>query len=284
VCLDNKNRIGVIVDDNVVDLSDLSRDTKTFLNDYEHTIPQTLKVIENSKGIPLSGVKINAPIFDPEKVVCVGLNYRDHAKESNMAIPSEPVIFSKFSSSVVGPNTPIIKPNISEQVDYEVELVVVIGKKCFEVSEENALNYVGGYTIGNDVSARDFQIGRPGGQWLLGKTFATFAPIGPFLLINPLLVPNSPHFNPNNLGIKCVLNDQVVQNSNTNEFIYNVQQVISHVSKIVALNPGDIIFTGTPSGVGFARKPPLFLKPGDVVRCEIEHLGVLENPVVAQSK
>jgi len=212
--------------------------------------------------------------------VCVGLNYRDHAKESNMPIPPEPVLFSKFPSTIIGPKNPIIKPEVTNELDYEVELVVVIGEGGRHIPESSALKHVAGYTVGNDVSARDWQLKKPGGQWMAGKTFDTFAPIGPSILVNPLLLSPGDTFDPNKLGIRCFLNDKKVQDSNTSEFIFNVQQVVAYISRIVTLKPGDLIFTGTPPGVGFGKKPPVYMNVKDKVMCEIDELGSLENHII----
>ena len=216
-----------------------------------------------------------APIPKPGKVLCIGLNYRDHALESGQPIPTEPVCFSKFTTSVTGPDMPVQLPSVAHKVDYEAELVVVIGKKAKNVTRENALSHVAGYTVGNDVSARDWQIGRPGGQWLLGKAPDTFAPIGPYLVTTDEIA------DLRNLRVQLRLNGQTMQDSNTRELIFGVDELIAHVTQLITLEPGDIIFTGTPPGVGAARKPPVFIKPGDQMEVEIEHLGVLKNPVVA---
>ena len=214
-----------------------------------------------------------APIPSPGKVLCIGLNYRDHAEETGMPFPDEPVCFSKFSSSVIGPHQPIRIPEIAKEVDYEAELVVVIGKTCRNVSKTDAPQYIAGYMNGHDVSARDWQIGRPGGQWLLGKTADTFAPTGPYLVTADEIQ------NANSLPIKLTLNGEVMQNSNTDKFIFTVEEVIQFVSQFLTLEPGDIIFTGTPPGVGMARKPPVYLQPGDQAVIEIPGLGILHNPV-----
>ncbi len=216
-----------------------------------------------------------APVPHPGKVLCIGLNYRDHAEETGMPFPDEPVCFSKFSSSVTGSGQPIRIPAIAKQVDYEAELVVVIGKTCRNVSETDAPHYIAGYMNGHDVSARDWQIGRPGGQWLLGKTADTFAPTGPYLVTADEIN------DANTLPIKLTLNGEVLQNSNTNKFIFTIEQVIQFVSQFLTLEPGDIIFTGTPPGVGMARKPPVYLKPGDQALVEIQGLGTLHNTVEA---
>lgn len=214
-----------------------------------------------------------APIPDPGKVLCIGLNYRDHAIETGAEIPSEPVCFSKFSSAVIGPETPIRLPRVARKVDYEAELVAVIGRRGKNISEADAYRYIAGYTNGCDVSARDWQIGRPGGQWLLGKTPDTFAPTGPWL-VTADEVPD-----PHDLGIRLRLNGQTMQDSTTRQFIFGLDRLVSFVSQLVTLEPGDLIFTGTPPGVGMARRPPVFLKPGDVVEVEIDGLGVLRNGV-----
>lgn len=267
-------------------------DTKYIdLMTVDATIPRSLKgLLAQTDGLSRareayeSGTEIGAfvtgellaPIPEPGKVICIGLNYRDHAEESGMDIPSEPVCFSKFANTITGPETTIKLPAVSKQVDYEAELVVVIGKTGKNIPAGEALNHVAGYMNGNDVSARDWQIGRPGGQWLLGKTPDTFAPIGPWL------VTTEEAGDPNNLKIALRLNGESMQDSNTKEFIFTVEEVIEHLSKIMTLEPGDIIFTGTPPGVGMARKPPVFLKPGDATEVEIEGLGVLRNNVAAE--
>ncbi len=230
------------------------------------------------QGRPLTpAVKLLAPIPDPQKVICVGLNYADHARESGQAPPPEPVLFSKFPTAILAPDAPIVLPRVSHEVDYEAELVVVIGRQGRCIAEHSALSHVAGYCVGHDVSARDWQLRKPGGQWLLGKSFDTFAPFGP-TLVTPDEVGD-----PGQLRVQLRLNGQTMQDSNTSQFIFNVAQVIAYVSQVCTLLPGDIIFTGTPPGVGAARKPPVFLKPGDMVEVEIEKLGVLRNPVVAES-
>lgn len=216
-----------------------------------------------------------APIPEPQKVICIGLNYRDHAEESGLPIPEEPVCFSKFSHCVIGTGASIELPAVAKKVDYEAELVAVIGKRGRCIAQADALSYVAGYMNGHDVSARDWQIGRPGGQWLLGKTPDTFAPVGPYLVTADEVA------DPHNLGVKLRLNGDVMQDGNTKEFIFKIDELIAHLSQLITLEPGDLIFTGTPPGVGAARKPPVFLKPGDVVEVEIEGLGVLRNPVIA---
>jgi len=228
-----------------------------------------------AKGPFVTG-RLLAPISDPGKVICIGLNYRDHALETNSPIPNEPVVFNKFPQAVVGPDDAVVLPGVAHEVDYEAELVVVIGKQGKRISKANAMQHVAGYTVGNDVSARDWQKGRPGGQWLLGKTPDTFAPTGPHLV-------TADEVDPSNLKIGLRLNGQTMQASSTRELIFGVDELIAHISQLVTLQPGDLIFTGTPPGVGAARKPPVFIKAGDRMEVEIENIGVLSNPVVAEA-
>ena len=218
--------------------------------------------------------RLLAPIQSPGKVICIGLNYKDHAAESGQPPPPEPVVFSKFPQSVTGPDEPIRLPAVCHKVDYEAELVAVIGRRGRRIPRSEALAHVAGYMNGNDVSARDWQLEKPGKQWLLGKTPDTFAPTGPWL-VTADEVPDS-----RDLAIALRLNGQTMQNSTTRELIFGVDELIAYVSQVVTLEPGDIIFTGTPPGVGMARKPPVFLKTGDVCEVEIAGLGVLRNPVV----
>lgn len=213
----------------------------------------------------------------PEKIFCIGLNYRDHAIETGSEIPTEPVVFSKFNSTLVGHGDAIELPKVSDQVDYEAELVVVIGTEAKHVQAKDAMRHVFGYTCGHDVSARDWQKGRPGGQWLLGKTFDTFAPTGP-CLVTTNQVPD-----PSNLSVKMHLNGEVVQDSTTAQLIFDIPTLVAHLSQIVTLKPGDLIFTGTPPGVGAARNPPVFLQPGDQCSVEIEGIGMLTNTCRAEA-
>jgi 2-keto-4-pentenoate hydratase/2-oxohepta-3-ene-1,7-dioic acid hydratase in catechol pathway len=206
-------------------------------------------------------------------VICVGLNKADHAAESGAPVPEEPVIFNKLVTSVCGHDDVIRLPRASSQVDYEAELVVVIGRGGRHVSEADALRHVAGYCCGHDVSARDWQLGKPGKQWLLGKTFDTFAPFGPHLA-TPEEVGDA-----GNLAIELRLNGQTMQSSSTRQLIFSIPKLLSYISGVCTLEPGDVLFTGTPPGVGMARKPPVFLQPGDVVEVEIEKVGVLRNRV-----
>jgi 2-keto-4-pentenoate hydratase/2-oxohepta-3-ene-1,7-dioic acid hydratase in catechol pathway len=241
-------------------------------------------VSEARVKVPLATVKLLAPILSPGKIVCIGLNYADHAAECGAEIPKRPVVFSKYATAICGENDQVVLPKCSTEVDYEVELVVVIGEKCKSVSEADAMKYVAGYTVGNDVSARDWQLGKEtsewpaggGGQWMAGKTFDTFAPIGP-AIVTTEEVPD-----PHSLYCKCTVNGEVLQDSTTAQLIFKIPQIISFLSGLFTLSPGDIIFTGTPPGVGMGRKPQKWMKPGDVMTCEIEHLGALTNTCVAE--
>ena len=218
-------------------------------------------------------VRLAAPVKRPGKIICIGLNYRKHAEESGMAVPTEPVVFFKASSSVVGPNDQIVIPKNSVKTDWEVELAVVIGKKASYVSEEEALDYVAGYVLHNDVSEREFQLER-GGQWVKGKSCDTFAPLGPYLVTSDEVA------NPNSLNLWLKLNGEKVQDGNTNDFVFNVQEVISYLSQFMSLMPGDIISTGTPAGVGLGFNPPKYLKHGDVIELGIEGLGTARQEVI----
>jgi 2-keto-4-pentenoate hydratase/2-oxohepta-3-ene-1,7-dioic acid hydratase in catechol pathway len=215
-----------------------------------------------------------SPIPRPPKIICIGLNYRDHAEESKLPIPETPTVFAKFPTAVTGHRHPIVLPKNSTKPDYEAEFAVVIGRGGRHIAESDWKKHVFGYTILNDVSARDFQMATS--QWMIGKTFDTFAPIG------PVIVTADEIEDPHNLGISLTLSGEVMQNSNTSNLIFKVPQLIAHLSSVFTLEPGDIIATGTPAGVGFARKPPRWLKPGDEVAIRIEGIGELINPVVAE--
>lgn len=232
--------------------------------------------VEGVNEVALGEVKLNPPLKNIDKVICIGKNYADHAREMGGEPPEIPVVFSMFPSAIVGPEDSVVLPSISRQVDYEAELVVVIGKAGRHIPRERAMDHVFGYCCGNDISARDWQKGKPGGQWLLGKTFDTFAPLGPFL------VTKNEVDDPHQLNVSCRLNGEIMQSSNTSSLIFPIDFLISHLSQFMTLAPGDLIFTGTPPGVGAGRKPPIFLKPGDEVQVEIERIGVLTNPIVAE--
>jgi 2-keto-4-pentenoate hydratase/2-oxohepta-3-ene-1,7-dioic acid hydratase in catechol pathway len=227
----------------------------------------------NAAKVPADRVQLLAPIPDPPKIVCLGLNYRDHAVESGAPIPKEPVLFSKYATALIGHGQSIVLPPVSKEVDYEAELVIVVGKEGRHLSAEQAVQHVAGYTVGHDVSARDWQLKKDGKQWMVGKTFDTFAPTGPWLVTADEVS------DPGNLGIRLRVNGQTMQDSTTRQMIFGVGVTLAYLSQVFTLQVGDLIFTGTPPGVGFARKPPVFLKGGDVVEVEIDGLGVLRNPV-----
>ena len=222
--------------------------------------------------------KVLAPVA-PSNLMCIGLNYRRHAAESRLKIPEFPVLFMKSSSAVQNPGDPIVLPRHlrSDQVDYECELAVVIGRACKNVAREHALDYVLGYTCANDVSARDWQIQRGGSQWCRGKTFDTFAPLGPCLATSDEIP------NPNALAMKLDINGETLQDWNTDDMIFDVPRLIEFLSGSTTLPAGTVILTGTPHGVGFARKPPCWLKAGDMVTVAIEKIGALSNPVVEEA-
>lgn len=239
-------------------------------------LQQAQAAIVNGRPLAEQPDKLLAPVPDPEKVICIGLNYADHAAESGAPIPNEPVIFNKFPTAVSSHGAQIVLPKLSSQVDYEAELVVIIGKEGRHIPREKALDHVAGYSCGHDVSARDWQLGKPGGQWLMGKTFDGFAPIG------PELVTADEVGDPGQLDIQLRLNGETMQNSNTKQLIFPVDQLVAYISGVCTLRPGDVVFTGTPPGVGFAREPQVFLKPGDVVEIEIGKIGTLRNETVAE--
>tara|TARA_B100002019_G_scaffold143503_1_gene123697 strand:+ start:97 stop:951 length:855 start_codon:yes stop_codon:yes gene_type:complete len=266
----DKEKPGILLDNNVkLDVSSFVEDYNEdfFMNDGILKLRNWLK--ENQDKCPVidNNIRIGPPLSRPSKIVCVGLNYAQHAAESGMDIPNEPVLFFKASSAIVGPYDPVIIPKNSSKTDWEVELAIVIGKKASYVSEEDALDYVAGYMLHNDVSEREFQLERSG-QWVKGKSCDSFAPIGPFIATCDEIE------DPNNLKLWLKLNGETMQNSSTSDFIFNVEQVVSYISQFMSLLPGDIISTGTPFGVGLGLNPPKYLKEGDVMELGIENLGI----------
>ena len=225
--------------------------------------------------VPIKSVQLLAPLPRPPKVICVGLNYRDHAEESNMPIPSVPTIFAKFPTAVIGPDASIVLPKSSTRPDYEAEFAFVIGEGGRHIQAAAWREHVFGYTMLNDVSARDYQLATS--QWMMGKTFDTFAPMGPWLVTADEIA------DPHALDISLTLNGVQMQNSNTRNLIFRIPELIEFLSSVFTLEPGDVVSTGTPSGVGFARKPPVYLQPGDEVVVRIEGLGELRNPVIAET-
>ena len=279
---DGQPRLGAVQGDSIVDLAaadaSLPSDMVAFLSGGQAMLDRARRAAQSSGGqrYSLAQTRLAAPIPRPPKVVAIGLNYSDHAAESGAALPKRPVVFAKFSTSVIGPGEPIQwSPQVTEEVDYEAELAVVIGQTARRVSVEDALRYVVGYTCANYVSARDVQSGSrsDAGQWVRGKSLDTFCPLGPALVTSDE-VPN-----PGTLGIRCEVNGRVLQDSTTANLIFDIPTLVSFLSHSFTLEPGDVILTGTPPGVGFARKPPILLKPGDTVAVEVEGLGRLENPV-----
>ncbi|MCT2538131.1 fumarylacetoacetate hydrolase family protein [Aquibacillus koreensis] len=216
-------------------------------------------------------VSLGTPVPNPSKIICIGTNYKDHVAEMKSTIPDYPVLFSKFANALIGPEDKIKKSKQTTKLDYEIELAVVIGKEACEVPEQDALEYVAGYTIGNDISARDLQKRTP--QWLQGKSLDGSTPIGPWIVTTDELP------DPSNLELKTKINGEVRQSSNTKHLIFNVPTIISFISNLMTLQPGDVILTGTPDGVGFGMNPPQFLQSGDVITMEIEGIGELENTV-----
>jgi len=250
---------------------------KKFLQMGDRGISLVKSNWSNAFCLPVSDVTFKAPIFDSEKVICIGMNYADHCTEQGMSIPEEPIIFSKFASAISSPGDPIILvPGQTKELDFEVEMVIVVGKEGKSISKERAMEYVVGYTVAHDVSARDWQLKRNGGQWLMGKTFDSYAPIG------PAIVTTDEIGDPHNLGIRCFLNGETVQDSNTRQLVFKTEFLIEWISKYITLKPGDLILTGTPSGIGCFRNPQLFLKDGDVVRVEIDKIGSITNTVREQ--
>ncbi len=247
-----------------------------FENDFTSFQENINQLVAGLPVVEFSAAQFESPVARPSKIVCIGLNYASHAKESNMALPTEPVIFLKSTTALCGPFDNIIIPKDSEKTDWEVELALVIGKKASYVAEENAMDFVAGYCLHNDVSEREFQLER-GGTWDKGKGCDTFAPVGPYLVTKDEVT------DPHNLRLWLSVNDLMMQNGNTSDFIFNIPHVVSYVSRFMTLLPGDIISTGTPHGVGLGMNPPVYLKPGDVVELGIDGLGISKQNVVAYS-
>lgn len=284
---DESPRSGVAIDDGVVDLAtagaaagvDIGPKTTDLLADWEWRRKADLAVeYAEETGVGLrdpADLHRAAPVDDPRKVVCVGLNYRDHAEEGDNPIPDEPVLFSKFPTSVVGPDDAVRwDPNYTEKVDYEAELVAVIGEETRRVDPDDALDHVAGFTVGNDVSARDLQHGD--GQWVRGKSLDTFAPIGPDLVTTDEVE------DPHDLGIFAEVNGERLQESSTANLIFGVDELVSFCSRAFTLEPGDLVFTGTPPGVGVYREPPVLLGDGDTVTIGVEGVGELTNDCVTE--
>jgi len=259
---------GVLINNEIIDVSSFGEDfgEKFFESNGLERLGVWLK--EKASSLPKisSGVRFGSPFTRPSKIICVGLNYTKHALESNMPLPSEPIIFFKSNTALTGPNDPLIIPRNSIKTDWEVELAVVIGKKASYVDEKDAMDYVAGFCLHNDYSEREFQLER-NGQWVKGKSCDSFAPIGPYLVTKDEVGDY------NNLHMWLKVNGKMMQDNNTDDMIFEVPYLVSYISQFMTLLPGDVISTGTPAGVGLGFKPPVFLKPGDVIELGIEGLG-----------
>ena len=272
----SKTSTGIIIEDEYFDTSSFGEDynEQFFENDGLNRLQ---KFVESNNGtLPTlsKDVRLASPVARPSKIVCIGLNYADHAKETNAQIPKEPILFFKSTTALIGPNDDVIIPKNSKKTDWEVELAVVIGKKASYVEENEALDYVAGYCLHNDLSEREFQIER-GGQWVKGKSCDTFAPVGPFLATQDEIA------DVNNLRLWLKLNGQMVQDGTTANLIFKIPFLVSYISQFMTLLPGDIISTGTPAGVGLGMNPQVFLKPGDIMELGIDGLGTSKQNVKA---
>ncbi len=273
-------QLGVLTDDQITPLgnSGIAADMLSLVQAGPAALEQVRAYVQSGTlpTLPLSSVRLLAPLANPPKLVAIGLNYLDHCREQNVPVPTKPLVFTKFPSSIIATGQDIVwQAEMSQQVDYEAELAVVIGKRARFVSPEQALDCVFGYTIINDISARDIQFGD--GQWVRGKSLDTFCPMGPHIVTADEIT------DPQTLAIRCKVNEQYLQDSNTKEMVFGVRQLIVELSKSFTLEPGDIISTGTPHGVGVFRKPPVYLQNGDQVTVEIEKIGSLLNHCVVTS-
>ena len=271
-----KEKPGIHIDGTNYDVSGFIKDYDElfFANGGIPHLAWMIKQHENMLPMLREGVRIGCPVANPSKILCIGLNYAKHAKETNAAIPKEPILFMKSTTAITGPNDHIMIPKNSVKTDWEVELAFVIGKKASYVSEEKAMDYVAGYCLHNDVSEREFQLER-GGTWDKGKGCDTFAPLGPWLVTKDEIK------DPHNLRLWLKVNDKMMQDGNTDDLIFNIPQLVSYLSHFMTLLPGDIISTGTPAGVGLGFNPPVYLKPGDVVELGIDGLGTSKQNVIA---
>jgi len=272
----NREKIGVQLDGKFFDVSALGGDfNEAFFEDNGLArLEEFVKANETTLVEVPKGTRLGSPVARPSKIVCIGLNYKDHAAETNAKIPTEPIIFMKSTTSLIGPNDDIIIPKGSVKTDWEVEFGIVIAKKASYVSEGDAMDYVAGYVLHNDVSEREYQLER-GGTWDKGKGCDTFAPVGPFLATKDEIA------DINNVRLWLSVNGQRVQDGNTKNLIFNVPFIVSYISQFMTLLPGDIISTGTPAGVGLGFKPPVYLKPGDVVELGADGLGTSRQVVKA---
>jgi 2-keto-4-pentenoate hydratase/2-oxohepta-3-ene-1,7-dioic acid hydratase in catechol pathway len=267
---------GVVLKDQVVSLEDAGfPDLLSVLQGGAEALKKVEAFTATAPAaIPIASVKFCAPIPTPPKILCMGLNYRDHAEEANLEVPKYPVIFAKYTNTVIGSGDKIVLPRNSRKPDYEAEFGFAIGKRARHIDAEDWRNYVFGYVNCNDVSARDFQMSVS--QWTMGKNFDTFAPMGPFLVTADEIE------DPHNLDISLTLNGEIMQSSNTRELIFKIPETVAFLSSVMTLEPGDMVLTGTPAGVGFSRRPPRWLTPGDEVVVRVEGLGELRNTCVAE--
>ncbi|MGO4293740.1 fumarylacetoacetate hydrolase family protein [Chitinophaga sp. RAB17] len=274
--LPGEEKPGVVTDAGMFDVSAFGEDfgEKFFATDGLARLSKWFSAHAGECPQVPAGTRLGSPLQRPSKIICIGLNYADHARETNAAIPAEPIVFFKSTSALVGPNDDLVIPRNSQKTDWEVELVVVIGKKASYVEEKDALDYVAGYCLHNDYSERAFQIER-GGQWVKGKSCDTFAPLGPWLATKDEIA------DVNNLRLWLTVNGQKMQDGNTSNFIFNVPFVVAYLSQFMTLLPGDIISTGTPAGVGLGMNPQVFLKAGDVIELGIDGLGTSKQTAVA---
>jgi acylpyruvate hydrolase len=273
-------RVGIVDGEAVIDLASIAPELPASLKEViarglPADLPRRLGAAPDSARRPLAGLKLLVPIPDPGKIVCVGLNYQDHAEETGQKAPDYPPLFLRCTTSLVAPGEPMIVPRASEQLDYEAELTVVIGRRCRHVSQAEALDYVFGYTCFNEGSVRDYQ--RKSSQWTGAKNFDRTGPVGPWVTTADEVPPGA-----DGVRVKTLLNGTVMQDASTASMIFKVAELVSTISEVMTLEPGDLIPTGTPAGVGMGRKPPVWLKPGDTVSIDIEHVGVLTNPVAAE--
>ena len=270
-------RVGVLLDDSIVDLSQaapaLPTDMLSLLEAGSEALTAASRA-DDGGSLALEEVRIEAPIRRPPKILCVGLNYADHVAETGREKPKIPMIFNKQSTSVIGPGDPIHVPRVSDRVDWEGELALVIGRRCRHVPRDRAAEVIAGYTIVNDVSVRDWQMRSP--TFTMGKSFDSHCPLG------PAIVTSDEVGDPHALDVRTWVNDDLRQSSNSRELIFDCYTLVEHLSTAFTLEPGDVISTGTPSGVGAAMDPPTFLRDGDVVRIAVEKLGELSNPVIAE--
>ena len=276
---EGQEKIGLQLENKRIDVSAFGEDynEKFFETNGLERLKEWLKTNQVNCPTVDDAIRLGSPIGRPSKLVCVGLNYAKHAEETGAKVPTEPVLFFKSTTAIVGPNDNVMIPKNSVKTDWEVELAVVIGKKASYISLEEADDYIAGYVLHNDVSEREFQIEREG-QWCKGKGCDTFAPLGPFMATKDEIE------NGNDLNLWLEVNGERLQNSSTSDFIFNIQECVSYISQFMTLLPGDVISTGTPFGVGLGFKPQRYLKPGDVMRLGIDGLGVQQQTAVAYQK